>query len=372
MTRGVLDDVLILDFSTLLPGPMASLFLAEAGAEVIKIERPGHGDEMRHYDPQWGDDSVNFALLNRGKKSLAVDLKDPQQLAQLHPLIQRADVIIEQFRPGVMDRLGLGYQDLREIKADIIYCAITGYGQSGPKKDVAGHDLNYIGDTGLLSLGFGTAERPVVPPALIADIAGGAWPAVMNILLALRHRDRTGQGSQLDIAMTDGLFPFVYWAMGNGQADGDWPGSGDALVTGGSPRYQLYPTADRKVVAAAPIEQRFWQLFCEAINLPAAYRDDTQNAAATREAVAAIIAARPASHWQQLFALADCCCSIVQSVQQALEDEHFQQRGLFHEKLQNADGESINALPMPLAAPFRATMSKRAPTLASHNDEYLK
>jgi crotonobetainyl-CoA:carnitine CoA-transferase CaiB-like acyl-CoA transferase len=142
---------------------------------------------MRTYSPKWGADSANFAMLNRGKKSVALDLKDEAARARLRPLIERADIVVEQFRPGVMARLGLGYDDIRAIRPDIIYCSITGYGQTGPGAARAGHDLNYIGDTGLLALSCGTADTPVIPPALIADIAGGTYPAVLNILLALRQ-----------------------------------------------------------------------------------------------------------------------------------------------------------------------------------------
>jgi crotonobetainyl-CoA:carnitine CoA-transferase CaiB-like acyl-CoA transferase len=188
-----LDGCLVLDFSTLLPGPIATLLLVEAGAEVIKIERRDGGDDMRHYDPKWGDDSVNFALLNRGKKSVALNLKDPKDLEKLYPLIRRADVLVEQFRPGVMSRLGLGYLEVSALNPKLIYCSITGYGQDGPKRATAGHDLNYLGDTGLLALSMGGAKNPVVPPALIGDIAGGSYPAVINILLALEARRKTGK-----------------------------------------------------------------------------------------------------------------------------------------------------------------------------------
>jgi len=204
-----LEGILVLDFSTLLPGPMATLLLAEAGAEVVKVERPS-GEEMRSYRPRWGRESVNFALLNRGKKSLALDLKSDEDRKKLAPLLARADVIVEQFRPGVMARLGLDYDDIARINPRVIYCSITGYGQDGPKRDVAGHDLNYIGDAGLLALSMGDAERPVVPPALIADIAGGAYPTVINVLLALQLRQKTGRGSYLDVAMAKNLFPFAY------------------------------------------------------------------------------------------------------------------------------------------------------------------
>ena len=145
-----LSGVKVLDFSTLLPGPMATLFLAEAGAEVIKIERPGSGEDMRHYPPFWGRESINFAMLNRGKKSLAMDLKNPDERERLRPLIESADVLVEQFRPGVMKRLGLDYEAVARINPTVIYCSISGFGQTGPKRDRAGHDLNYIGDAGLL------------------------------------------------------------------------------------------------------------------------------------------------------------------------------------------------------------------------------
>src|SRR3546814_616807 len=155
-------------------------------------------------------------MLNRGKQSIAIDLKEPDAVERLKPLIVRADVVIEQFRPGVMDRLGLGYDALRRMNEKLIYCAITGYGQSGPMSNVAAHDLNYMAQAGILSLTKGTDGAPSLPPILAADIAGGTYPAVMNILLALRQRDRTGQGCYLDIAMADNLFTFNYWGLGNG------------------------------------------------------------------------------------------------------------------------------------------------------------
>lgn len=367
-----LEGLTVLDFSTLLPGPMATLILAEAGAEVIKIERPGRGEEMRSYEPKWGADSINFALLNRGKKSLTLDLKNPADRATLDPLIARADVVIEQFRPGVMARLGLDYESLARKNPRIIYCAITGYGQTGPKRDTAGHDLNYIGDSGLLALSMGDLARPVVPPALIADIAGGAYPAVMNILLALAQRERTGRGCNLDIAMSDNLFPFMYWAMGDGLAAGQWPGNGTAMTTGGTPRYRLYPTADEQVVAAAPIEQKFWDEFCELIGLDAALRDDARDMAATTQRVADIIKSQPAEYWRARFAGRDCCCSIVANLKQAMDDPHFRSRGLFDHTLVNDSGKRLPALPVPVVSAFRASpdVPASAPSLGAHNSEF--
>lgn len=372
MTGGALEGLKVLDFSTLLPGPMATLFLAEAGAEVIKIERPGHGDEMRVYEPKWGADSINFAMLNRGKKSIALDLKDPDARARLRPLLKEADIIVEQFRPGVMERLGLGYTEVKALNADVIYCSITGYGQTGPKAARAGHDLNYIGDAGLLALSAGPADAPVLPPALIADIAGGTYPAVFNILLALLSRNAGYGGAHLDISMADNLFPFMYWAMGDGQAAQRWPGNGDALVTGSSPRYRLYPTSDGRLLAAAPIEPKFWATFTDTINLDPDLRDDAHNPEATADAIAALIAAKPADHWEAVFARADCCCTIVRTVQDAMQDHHFRARGLFGSDLTNADGQSLTALPVPVVPHLRATVEPGAsPALGADTDALL-
>ena len=349
-----LAGIRVLDFSTLLPGPLATLILAEAGAEVIKIERPGRGDEMRSYLPKFGADSVNFAMLNRGKKSLAVDLKDAKVREQLLPLIQEADVVVEQFRPGVMDRLGLGYDALNAINPRIIYCAITGYGQSGPRAEVAAHDLNYVAESGMLSLAAGEDGAPIVPPALIADIGGGTYPAVINILLALRARDASGKGCKLDIAMGDNLFTFLYWAMGNGLAAGEWPKPGGELVTGGSPRFFIYRTRDDKFIAAAPLEQKFWENFCEAIQLDVQFREDAKDAAATKRAVAQRLREKTAAEWQAIFAGKDLCSCVVATMQEALDDAHFKARGLFNRKV-TADGKTVIALPVPVADVFRSS-----------------
>jgi alpha-methylacyl-CoA racemase len=368
-----LEGITVLDFSTLLPGPLASLILSEAGANVIKIERPGSGEEMRGYEPRWGDESVNFALLNRGKKSLALDLKKEDDRRLLEPLLSKADILIEQFRPGVMKRLGLDYDTVSAINPGIIYCSITGYGNSGPKRDAAGHDLNYVGDTGLLNMSMGSAQGLVLPPALIADIAGGTYPAVMNIMFALFARQRSGQGRWLDIAMTDNLFTFMYWAIGNGLAAGQWPGNGTDLVTGGTPRYRLWATKDSRVVAAAPIEQKFWDVFCDLIDLPSELRDDTRDPAATAARIGQTIASQPAAHWRDLFAGKDCCCTVVADLKEALNDPHFAERGLFTRTVVNESGDKLPALPVPVDNAFRGQPEElvAAPGLGAHNKELL-
>ena len=342
----------MLDFSTLLPGPLATLILAEAGARVTKIERPARGDDLRSYETAFGESSVGFALLNRGKGSLAVDLKSPEGRERLLPLVSEADVLVEQFRPGVMDRLGLGYGDVSGINPGIVYCSITGYGQTGPKAGVAAHDLNYVSEAGLLSLVRGADGAPVLPHALLADIGGGAYPAVMNILLALLRREKTGEGAHLDVSMSDNVFPFLYWALG-GTAAGEWPKPGGELVTGGSPRYNLYRTADGEYVAAAPLEDHFWRNFCDALDLEGELRDDTRDPEATIAAVAARVAGHPAEHWRERFRDKDVCCSIVRSVREATQDEHFRARGLFDREVEDGEaGRTIPALPLPLAPGF--------------------
>jgi crotonobetainyl-CoA:carnitine CoA-transferase CaiB-like acyl-CoA transferase len=350
-----LKGLRVLDFSTLLPGPLASLLLAEAGADVIKVERPEHGDDMRNFVPRWGEHGVNFALLNRGKRSVSLDLKNPDDRRVIEALVPSADVLIEQFRPGAMANFGLDYESVGAANARLIYCSITGYGQTGPKRANAGHDLNYIGDVGLLALSSGDHNRPVVPPALIADIAAGAYPAFFNILLALRERELTGRGCHLDISMTDGLFPFLYWALGAGMATGKWPGNGDALTTGGTPRYRLYRTADNRFVAAAPIEQKFWLGFCSAIGLPEYLRDDALNPSETTMAVCRMIEQKSSQEWRVVFSKRDCCCTIVATLEEAMDDPHFKARGIFDHKLANGECAVMPALPLPIDAIFRAS-----------------
>src|SRR5215472_17042159 len=326
-----LSGLLVVDFTTLLPGPLATLMLAEAGAEVIKIEQPG-GENARRFPPMIDGESAAFVMLNRGKISMNLDLKNEMDRAKLTQLIKRADILVEQFRPGVMTRLGLGYEDLRALNPRLIYCSISGYGQNGPRAGEAGHDINYIGNTGLLDLQPGPVAAPIVPPMLAADIAGGSFPAVINILLALRARDQSGKGCQIDIAMTDAMFTFTWAALALGAATGKFPKPGEVWLVGGSPRYQIYPAKDGKLVACGAIEQKFWNAFTKAIGLPTPFVDDARDPKVTRDAVAKLIAARTSEEWQPIFAKADCCTTIVAPLEEAIHDPHFVERGLFAHK----------------------------------------
>jgi crotonobetainyl-CoA:carnitine CoA-transferase CaiB-like acyl-CoA transferase len=357
-----LSGIRIVDLTNLLPGPLATLMLAEAGAEVIKVERP-RGDDLRGYAPQWQGTGAAFSLLNRGKRTITLDLKTPAGAAQLQALLERADIMVEQFRPGIMEKLKFGYEAARAINPRLIYCSISGYGQTGPRATEAGHDLNYLSQTGLLALQPGPPDRPVVPPALIADIAGGAFPAVINILLALRQRDLTGQGCRLDIAMTDAMFTFAWRALSGYWATGSLAESGQAELTGASPRYRLYPAKDGGIVACAALEDHFWQRFAATIGLDEALADDRRDPAATVAAVAAVIATRSATEWEPVFAKADCCVTIMRTLEEALRDPHFIGRGLFAHRVRGGQGGTIPALPVPVDPQFRepAGSEKTAP-----------
>ena len=334
--NGILSGIKVLDFSTLLPGPLATLFLAETGAEVIKVERPGIGDEMRHKSPEIDGTNVSFALLNRGKKSIQLDLKDKKSREKLNPILKKIDIIVEQFRPGVMHRLNLDFESIKKINPKIIYVSISGYGQDGPKSQIAGHDLNYISNTGLLSLSMGKKDHTVIPPALIADIGGGSYPALVNILLALRRRDLEKKGSYIDISMAEGLFPFMFWGLAKGFSKNGWPSNSDYYLSGGSPRYNIYKTKDEGFVAAAPIEDRFWKKFCKVISLPQKYISELSDNKKVIKKIKKIISQKYKKEWQVIFDKADCCCCVVKSLQEAIKDNHIQFRKVFDTYMSNS------------------------------------
>jgi crotonobetainyl-CoA:carnitine CoA-transferase CaiB-like acyl-CoA transferase len=350
-----LSGLVVLDFTTLLPGPLASLMLAEAGAEVIKIERPG-GETMRTFSPKVAGASLPFALLNRGKSVVTVDFKDQAQVAALEPLIARADILVEQFRPGVMARAGLGYDAVKAINPRLIYCSISGYGQEGPRAGEAGHDLNFVASTGLLA--DLPASNPSLPPVHAADIGGGTMPALINILLALLQRQKTGEGSYIDIGMTDAMFTFGWlnlahhWGRG-AKATSTQPTESVAEPTADSPRYRIYPTADDRLLACGALEQKFWETFCEALGVDASLRDDSKDPAATASHVAAIVRSKPAAYWRPILEAANCCATIVATLDEALADPQFAGRGLFGRRVALAGGVEIPALPLPIADAFR-------------------
>lgn len=339
---GALEGLTVVDLSTLLPGPLATRILAGCGARVIKVERPG-GEEMRRMPPLKDGRSAVYDMLNAGKEVVELDLKDPADRARVHGLLDGADVLVEQFRPGVLGRLGLAPERLLERHPGLVVCSITGFGQEGPLAATAGHDLGYLAAAGILALGQTTGDGlPALPPVLLADIAGGAYPAVMAILAALLERQRTGRGRWLDVAMTANLLTLVPWALAEGLAGGGWPGPGQGLTAGGSPRYGLYRAACGGVLAVAPLEERFWQAFCEAIGLEPALRDDAHDPEAIRRAVARRIATRSLAEWERALAGLDACCMPVRSLAEALAHPQLARR-----VRTDAQGRPILPLPLP-------------------------
>jgi alpha-methylacyl-CoA racemase len=314
-----LAGVKVLDLSTLLPGPLATLMLAEAGADVVKLERPGRGDEMRSYEPKFGEASANYAVLNRGKRAYAVDFKDPAQRDRVLELAADADVVIEQFRPGVADRLGLGYDAMKAANPRVVYCSITGYGPTGRHASRAAHDLNYLAESGILGVVTDSAGAPSLPITVLADIAAGTYPAVMNILLALRQAERSGEGCHLQVSMVHNLHVLGYGYFAAHQAGRSWPRPGGEQLTGGSPRYHIYPTADSRHVACAALEQKFWEGLVELVGLEEKLHDDTGQEQAVIAALQAVFVTQPASYWRELLAGEDVCTVVVATWDEAVE-----------------------------------------------------
>lgn len=367
-----LQGIRVLDFSTLLPGPLASLILAEAGAEVIKVERPGAGEDMRGYPPRLDGQSGSFAVLNRGKRAIALDLRAPGAAESLLALAPTVDIVLEQFRPGVMDRLGLGYAAWKAANPAIIYCAITGYGQDGPRAREAGHDMNYQARTGILALTSGADGAPAVPPTLAGDIAGGSYPAVVNLLLALRRRDRTGEGGFIDIAMAENLLTFQFLGLATGHGAGAWPRPGEGTLTGGSPRYRIYATGDGRHLAVAALEDKFWEAFCAIAGVPVDLRDDQRDPKATIDAVARCVSAHDTAWWEAALEGEDTCCTVVRTLEEAVRDVHFQARGVFARRVE-VPGHVLPALPVPVVPALRTpAASAPAPRVGEGNEAIIR
>lgn len=362
---GPLAGIKVLDFSTLLPGPLATLMLAEAGADVLKIERPG-GEDMRHFPPAYGQSSAPFMALNGGKRTEVLDLKQAADAARAVGLAREADIVVEQFRPGVMERLGLGYGALSAANPRLIYCSITGFGQGGPRALQAGHDLNYQALSGVLAQGLKRGGQAPLPPALIADIAGGAYPAVINILLALRQRDVSGRGCHLDISMAEGAATFAWFAEAEAAVTGHGPEGGASLLNGGSPRYQIYPTRDGWFLAVGALEDKFWAVFCDAIGLAAEFRSSDAVADRAIRAVAQIIAGLDAEQWHKMLEPLDCCCMIVRTLDEALAERAAEQKHL----AADAAGVSVPLTRVPLSPLFRSATGivRVVPPLSSATD----
>jgi len=315
-----LEGIRILDLTMYLPGPLCSQFLADFGAEVIKVEEPG-GEWGRWVPPRIGKQSARFYAVNRNKKSIAVDLKTEEGKDIFCKLVATADVLLEQFRPGVMDKLGLGYQQLKKVNPRLVYCAITGYGYTGPLKTAAGHDLNYLSLAGVTGL-TGTKEgKPAMSAVQIADIAGGTHGAVSAILLALLSREKTGQGQFCDVAMMDGAVNMLAYTLGEWSGTGQEPQRGGEILTGGYACYNIYETKEGKYVSLGAIEDKFWQGFCARIGrpefVPWQWVPDKQEDMI--QAIGEIMRDMTRDEWVEFFADSDICFTPVLSLQEMVE-----------------------------------------------------
>jgi len=327
----MLQGLKILDFSTLLPGPYASLMLADMGAEVLRIESPTRPDLVRALPPKDSSgQSAAHSYLNRNKKAMALDLKKPESKAIIEKLLQEYDVVIEQFRPGVMARLGLDYDSLKSINPNIIYCSITGYGQTGPLKDRAGHDINYLALSGVADYSRRKNQRPVPQGVQIADIAGGSHHAVMGILAAVYERSQTGKGRHLDISMTDSAFSMNAMFASGYLGGGVEPQAESTMLNGGS-FYDYYETQDGRYMSVGSLEPPFLMQLCQALEAPEvlakAGSQKPEDVAFVKSRIADAFKAQTFAHWCEVFAKLDCCVEPVLSFSEACNQPHAKERG---------------------------------------------
>ncbi|MFO0587672.1 MAG: CaiB/BaiF CoA-transferase family protein [Polyangiaceae bacterium] len=324
-----LQDIRVLDLTRLLPGPFATLVLADLGASVDKIEDAGPGDYLRHMPPHAAGESAAFQLLNRGKRSAVLDLKKPDARAAFLRVVRSYDVLFEQFRPGVLDRLGLGHDVLRRENPRLVVCALTGYGQTGELSQRAGHDLNYLARAGVLGAQGPVGAAPQVPATQLADVSGGMW-CVIAILSALRERERTGQGATLDIAMTDGILGFASTAMASALV-GERVRRGDEPLTGGIAPYQTYLSKDGHPMTLAALEPKFWMSFCAGVGVEATMDAlvPGPHQAELKAKIAAIFAGRTREEWVAFAAERDCCVEPAIDPSELTTDAHLRSRGLF-------------------------------------------
>ncbi|OEY65980.1 CaiB/BaiF CoA transferase family protein [Marinobacter sp. X15-166B] len=343
----------VLDFSTLLPGPYATQLLADMGAEVLRVESPARPDLLKVMPPMAGPVSAAHATLNRNKKSIAIDLKHASAKSIIEGLLLEYDVVIEQFRPGVMARLGLDYQQLSNIQNRLIYCSITGYGQTGPYKDRAGHDINYLALSGLASYSGRKETGPVLSGTQIADIAGGSHHAVMAILAAVIQRGTTGRGQYLDISMSDAALALnTIFGAGALVSEQD-PTCGGEMLNGGW-YYDYYETADGRYLSVGSLEPGFAAGLLNQLGLRSFMNNLTdarpEAQGALRDAIAEKINAQPLAHWQAVFAGLDVCVEPVLTLNEAASHDHFVARGMITSAT-DTDGNAIKQINSAL--PFR-------------------
>jgi crotonobetainyl-CoA:carnitine CoA-transferase CaiB-like acyl-CoA transferase len=335
-----LTGITVLDLTRLLPGGFCTQLLADFGADVIKVEDTGAGDYIRqappYYEPQDGaaEDEVAstrsalYLSLNRSKRSIRLDLKSEAGREAFMKLAGTADVLVEGFRPGVTERLGVDYESVRAVNPGIVYCAITGYGQDGPGRNRAGHDLNYLASTGMLAM-TGAADGPPVQPAgQIGDLGGGALTSAFGILTALFEKQRSGQGQMVDISMTDGALAWLAMPAGAWFADGQVPGRGASVLNGGVCCYLTYEAADGWISCGA-LEPKFWKAFCEGTGNPdlVGMQFERPGGEAWQQ-VAAVFRERTRDEWKAFNDEHDCCIEPILELDEALQSDLVRERGM--------------------------------------------
>ena len=365
-----LEGLKVVDCSRLLPGPYATLLLADLGAQVDKVEDPEGGDYIRQMPPLLGETSALHLGLNRNKRSVVIDLKSKDGVAALQAMTDRADVLVESFRPGVMDRLGLGQDALRKRNPRLIYCSISGFGNTGPDRLKAGHDLGYLARAGVLGYGGEAGGAPAVPGVQIADVGGGSLFAVVGILAALQERTRTGQGRFLDVSMTDGATAFLHMHLAARLAMGPQGtplSRGVEALNGGYACYGTYRCADGKYLAVGALEPKFFAKLCAALERPElvelGYDTAGGGAAKAKQALQEIFLTRTRDAWAQALGPLDVCVEPVLEGDEVLHDPQLRARGLF------VDGGSQVHLKTPLD--FGPMPVRPAPALGEHTAQVL-
>ncbi|MBO0743385.1 MAG: CoA transferase [Candidatus Dormibacteraeota bacterium] len=365
MSRLPLAGIRVLDLTRLLPGPFCSLLLADMGADVIKVEQPGSGDGMRHYPPLREGQSVAFNAVNRNKRSITLNLKAPQGRELFLSLVATADCVLEGNRPGVMDRLGLGWPVLRERNPRLVLCSITGYGQDSPWVGRAGHDLNYLATNGVLSLSAPRGGAPHPPPVQVADLGGGAQAAATSILAALLDVARGGEGRWLDVAMTDATLGWISTPLAETEAAGPLPHD-EHRLTGRYACYAVYACRDGRYLSVAALEAKFFIALCQELGRPdlVPLHLDRDRQDELRAELASVFRTRDRDTWGASLG-PDTCCEPVLEVWEVPAHPHVRARGLIADR---ATGREV-APPVPMGQGWRRA---DAPGLGEHNAEVLR
>lgn len=366
-----LKGIKVLDLTRLLPFAFGSMMLADLGAEVLKIEEPDKGDYMRMMGPKHKNESYIFLLCNRNKKSMSLDLRSTEGKEIFFRLVEEYDILLESFRPGVSDRLGIGYEKIRQKNPEIIYCSATGYGQSGPYRDRPGHDINYISIAGILGVTGRHLGIPVIPGIPIADMSVGIFLA-FAALAGMMARERTGEGQYIDIPMTDIMVAYNMFHVGVYLSQSE---AGEELnITGGAPFYEVFKTKDGKFISFGNVEKKFWDNFCEAIGRvdlkPHQFAVGSKKDEMMSE-LRELFLSKTREEWLALFKGKEVCCTPVNSVEEVFHDPHVMERQMFQEMDHPVEGR-IKQIAFPLK--FSKTPSNLRlppPVLGQHTVEIL-